>query len=105
MSLWLPGVLLVVASGVGLRLWYRGWRSRRIVSLRRLEAPNSHYSSQGVRNQEDRERWGAIGLESLHPLNKDEVVRLLALVDSEGVTCLSPRDRLFLDNMAVPRAG
>jgi hypothetical protein len=57
-----------------------------------------------VRQQEDRERWGHIDLTRLHPLNQDEVTRLLEVIDADGVGVLSPRERLFLDNMALPRA-
>ena len=92
-------------GSVVLRLWYRSWRRRRIAASRRVEAPNSHYSSVGVRNQEDRERWGDIRMNALHPLNQAEVERLLEVVDSDGVKVLSPKDRLFLDNMTLPRLG
>lgn len=92
-------------GGVALRLWYRHWRRRRIAARRRVEAPNSHYSSQGVRNQEDRERWGDIKMTTLHPLNQAEVMRLLEVVDVDGIKALSGKDRLFLDNMTLPRMG
>jgi len=105
MEMWIPAVAAFVATGVALRLWYRGWRRRRIESRRRVEAPNSYHSSQGVRNHEDRERWGRIDLARLHPLNREEVRRLLDVVDAQGVAVLSPKDRLFLDNMAVERRG
>ena len=103
MSFVLPALIVMALGGVGLRLWYRRWRQRRIVARRRVEAPNSHHSSRGVRNQEDRERWGGIDLPVLHPINQQEVVRLLEVVDVEGVASLSVRDRLFLDNMTLPR--
>ena len=103
METWIPAVAALVATGVALRLWYTGWRRRRIASRRRIEAPNSQYSSQGVRNHEDRERWGGIDLSKLHPLNQDEVRRLLGVVDAQGIAALSTKDRLFLDNMAVER--
>lgn len=99
----LPALAVMTIGGVTLRLWYRSWRRRRIVARRRVEAPNSHYSSMGVRSQEDRERWGGIMLPTLHPLNQEEVVRLLETVDADGVTALSGRDRLFLDNMTIAR--
>jgi hypothetical protein len=105
MSYVLSALVAVVIGGVASRIWYRRWRRRRIEARRRVEAPNSHYSSTGVRNQEDRERWSGINLGKLHPLNRDEVVRLLEVVDEDGVKSLSPRDRLFLDNMTLPRMG
>lgn len=105
MNFVLPALVAVVMSGVGFRLWYRHWRRRKIEARRRVEAPNSHYSSTGVRNQEDRERWGDINLGRLHPLNRDEVLRLLDVVDADGIKSLGPRERLFLDNMTLPRMG
>jgi hypothetical protein len=105
MSFLLPALAVVVTGGIALRVWYRRWRKRRIADRRRVEAPNSHYSSVGVQNQVDRERWGGIRLGALHPLNREEVLRLLEMVDDEGVKILSPRDRLFLDNMTLPRMG
>ncbi|HVS11660.1 MAG TPA: hypothetical protein VMS76_17465 [Planctomycetota bacterium] len=105
METWIPAVAALVATGVALRLWYTGWRRRRIASRRRVEAPNSQYSSQGVRNHEDRERWGRIDLSKLHPLNQDEVRRLLDVLEAQGIAALSIKDRVFLDNMALERRG
>lgn len=101
----LPALVVAAIGGVSFRFWYRGWKQRKIAAQRRVEAPNSHYSSTGVRDQEDRERWGDIKVGTLHPLNRDEVERLLDVVDADGVRFLSPRDRLFLDNMTLTRMG
>jgi len=103
MSLILPILIASLVSSFALRMWYMERKRRRVAENRQVEAPNSHYSSRGVRNQEDRERWGDIDLGVLHPLNRDEVERLLVTVDVDGVTSLSNRDRLFLDNMTLPR--
>lgn len=105
MSGWIPALLVGVVLGVLLRMWHLWWRRRRIAARRRVELPNSAYSSPGVRNQEDRARWGRIDLPHLHPLNRDEVQRLLDLVDREGIHALSSKDRHFLDNMTLPRMG
>lgn len=105
MTTWIPALIIGVGMGVGLRIWYRSWRKRRIAARRRVELPNSAYSSAGVRNQEDRDRWGRINLRKLHPLNRDEVQRLLDVVDQDGIKALSSKDRLFLDNMTIPRLG
>lgn len=105
MSSWLPALAAGIVLGVGLRIWYRWWRRRRIAARRRVELPNSAYSSAGVRHQEDRDRWGRIPLGALHPLNRDEVQRLLDVVDREGIKAISSKDRLFLDNMTLPRIG
>jgi hypothetical protein len=105
MSGWIPALLVGVVLGVLLRMWHLSWRRRRAAARRRVELPNSAYSSPGVRNQEDRARWGRIDLPRLHPLNRDEVQRLLDLVDREGINALSSKDRHFLDNMTLPRMG
>jgi len=99
----LPALLLLIASGFGVRLWLRRLRERRVAARRRIEAPNSHYSSLGVRQQEDQERWGRIDVARLHPINGEEVARLLKVVDADGVGVLSSKERLFLDNMALTR--
>lgn len=105
MAAWIPALLIAAAMGAGLRFWYLRWKRRRVAARRRVEKPNSHYSSTGVRNQEDRERWGNIRMGALHPLNRTEVQRLLDVVDHEGIKALSPKERLFLDNMTIPRLG
>ncbi len=102
--MWIPALLLTVAGGAGLGLWYRRWRRRRIAARRVVEKPNSHYSSEHVRRRERRSKWGRIDLERLHPLNRDEVRRLLRIVDAAGAEALSERDQQFLDNMSLPRS-
>jgi protein involved in polysaccharide export with SLBB domain len=106
MGVWMLGLFMAtVVGGVALRAVWVARRRRRVAERRKIEAPNSHYSSTGVRNQEDRERWGSIDLDRLHPLNQEEVERLLRRIDADGVQTLSARDRLFLDNMTLPRMG
>ncbi len=102
---WLIPLIAGICVGVGLRMWYRSWRRSRIASGRVVERPNSHYSSEGVRNLEARDRWGRINLRRLHPLNREEVQRLLDVVDQEGTSALSGKERIFLDNMTLHRLG
>ncbi len=92
-------------GGLAVAAWYANRRRRLAGTVRRVEAPNSHHSSPGVRERNDRERWGRIDLSRLHPINQDEVRRLLALADVDGVVALSSKDRAFLDNMTRPRRG
>jgi hypothetical protein len=105
MGVWIVGLTMAVVGGAALRVAYVTRRRRRVAARRRVEAPNSHYSSMAVRQQEDRERWGSIELPRLHPLNQEEVERLLRRIDVDGVHVLSPKERLFLDNMTLPRMG
>jgi hypothetical protein len=90
--------LFVVALAAA-RMGYRQWRQARIAARRVVEKPNSHYSSAIVRNQVDRERWGKVDLEKIHPVNREEVERLLAVADVQGPDALSARERLFLETM------
>jgi len=99
----MPLVSGVLVGAMGVALMLAGRRKRLAMAARRVEAPNSHYSSRGVRDREDRERWGRIDLARLHPLNSDEVRRLLAVVDVDGIAAISAKDRVFLDNMSRPR--
>ncbi len=105
MDILLSTLVVTIAGGFGLRFWLVKRRRRRAAASRRIEAPNSHYSSQGVRDREDRERWAQIDLSRLHPLNRDEVERLLHLVDTSGVRVLSGKERRLLDRMTHPRLG
>jgi len=99
MPLWTTALIFACLGAIGGRIWYRRWRRARIASKRVVEKPNSHYSSATVRNQVDRERWGQVDLDRIHPVNRDEVERLLALADVQGPQNLSTRERLFLETM------
>ncbi len=97
MAVWMAAVVAFLGSAVAARIWYRRWKARRIAARRIVERPNSFYSSVLVRNQEDRSRWGRIDLSRVHPVNRDEVERLLARADALGVDTLSTRERRFLE--------
>jgi len=99
MPIWVTALVFAVLGGIGSRIWYRRWRRARIAARRIVEEPNSHYSSAIVKDQVDRERWGTVNLDQIHPVNRDEVKRLLAMADVQGPDSLSPRERLFLENM------
>ena len=99
MQLWISALAFAALGGIAIRLWYRRWRRARIAAKRVVEKPNSHYSSAIVKNQVDRERWGQVNLEVIHPVNREEVERLLAVADVQGPDALSNRERLFLENM------
>lgn len=105
MTLWISAIGFSALAFIGARIWYRRWRARKIAARRRVELPNSHYSSRLVQNQLDRERWHDLNLSRLHPVNREEVERLLGLVDALGVDSLSPRERVFLDHLTSLRFG
>jgi len=99
MPTWITALALAFLGVIGARIWYRKWRRARVAARRVLEKPNSHYSSAIVKNQVDRERWGTVNLDLIHPVNREEVERLLAVADIQGPDALSNRERLFLENM------
>lgn len=99
MPLWATALVFAVLGAIGSRIWYRRWRRARIAARRIVEKPNSFYSSAIVKHKVDRERWGSVNLELIHPVNRDEVERLLALTDVQGPDALTNRERLFLENM------
>lgn len=99
MELWISALVILVLVAVGGRIWYRRWRRARIAARRVVERPNSHYSSVKVKNQVDRVRWGKVDLDRIHPVNREEVERLLAVADVQGPDALSTRERLFLETM------
>lgn len=103
MLFWTSLILGALAAAIALRVWQRSRRAKIIAAQRVVEKPNSAYAAPGVVHQVERTRWSNIDLERLHPINREEVERLLEVVDSAGPQALSPRDRLFLDNMTVPR--
>ena len=105
MALWISALLVVTGFGLGLGIRRRDQVRRRelMARQRRVEQPNSFYSAPGVRRLTALERWGGIPVERLHPVNRDEVSRLLRLVESAGPDVLSSRERQFLDTLATPQ--
>jgi membrane associated rhomboid family serine protease len=46
---------------------------------------------------EDRQRWGAIRREDLHPVNRAELDRVMAKIDASGTGSLNNEERAFLN--------
>lgn len=102
MLYWISAIIGALAA-IALRVWHRRRRERIIAARRVVEKPNSAYAAPGVVRQVERTRWSSIDLDRLHPINREEVERLLEVVDTAGPEALSRKDRLFLDNMTIPR--
>lgn len=101
MSIWTAIALMMIGAAFGLAAGRRLWRRRRRGRSRTVEMPNSHYAAPGVNRQIERERWAAIPLEELHPINREEVARLLDRVAAAGPQVLSGREREFLETMVA----
>jgi len=93
-----------IAIGFGylrLRKWRRD-RSRQ----RRLRQFSKAFQEVGkARDDGSVQRWKAIPVDTLHELNRQEVVQLLEKIDEEGAESLSREERRFLDRMAESTAS
>jgi len=102
MGLWLAIAVIVLTIGSLLgRIVWLAYARRKRARNRQVEAPNSHYTPQLVRNREDLARWEAIPLEKVHEINRGEVRRLIDKAKAAGVESLRPPERQFLDHMAL----
>lgn len=80
-----------------LYLTAQGWLSPARRWRRQVAAPNSR----PVFGDGDQlRRWREIRLDDLHPINRDEVVRLLRKVERTGARSLTPEERATLDRFA-----
>ena len=50
--------------------------------------------------RDDIERWRRIPRDGLHPVNREELDRVLAKLAASGVDALTPDERLFLDRFS-----
>jgi len=95
--------LLWILIGLNAAMLVAGWqlyrRTKNRPVERRVEGPNSEYKSRYVLDLEARERWRALDLDLLHPLNRDEVVGLLGRLDGGSSRVLTQQERDFLDRM------
>lgn len=90
-------LVLNVAGIVTVTILYR--RARKAQRERRVEAANSHYKSQYVLDLEAKQRWESLDLSLLHPLNREEVEKVLAKLKATSVRALTSQERIFLDRM------
>jgi hypothetical protein len=102
MSAFSPALLLamLVLGLFGTVALVRIGRTRRRATRRVVEQPNSHYTSQLVRETEARHRWYEIEVDRVHEINRGEVARLLVKVEVGGPEALRADERTFLDYMA-----
>lgn len=95
--------LLYLLLGLNIALlavvWVLYRKARKAQVQRRVEAPNSEYKSPYVADLEAKDRWESVDLSLLHPVNRDEVVVVLAKLRATNVRALTASERAFLDNM------
>lgn len=92
-------------GGVGVGLGYlKWWEWRRGAGKRSFLSQMRPDASPGgiVGGRIAVARWSGISVESLHELNREEVVRLLEKAKSGGAASLTQSEREFLDRMSAP---
>lgn len=75
-------------------------KAKKANKKRRVEAPNSAYKSEYVRDLEAQERWEKMDTDLLHEVNREEFEKLLSRVQATSVRVLTTQERAFLDRMA-----
>lgn len=96
----MPGVAHFAHLGglLGGYLYVR-WRESRSPARqfkRRVEAAQRPATSRA----DDLERWQNIPRDDLHPVNRDELDRVMTKIKSSGIGSLTPDERAFLDRFA-----
>lgn len=82
-----------------------GWAYLRWRRRRREQGPIGPAAAAALERisgqmRQDIERWRQIPLETLHPINREEVERVLQKLDATGIGSLTPDERAFLDRMS-----
>jgi membrane associated rhomboid family serine protease len=73
------------------------WRSPARQFQKKAKAPLERARPAG---SGDLKKWSEIRPEDLHPVNREELDRILAKIKESGVSSLSPSDRAFLDRFS-----
>lgn len=81
-----------------LYLKWMEWRSPARQFKRKAKAPLEGNRRVGAA---DLKRWARIRAEDLHPVNREELDRILGKIDASGVSSLSASDRAFLDRFSA----
>jgi hypothetical protein len=71
--------------------WYsrRGWRVR-LPAMPVLKGPSDA----------DQSRWARIDPAAMHPVNREEYMRIKGKMSAQGAASLTPQERLFLDRFS-----
>lgn len=78
---------------------YLKWRERTSPAAQfRAKAASAPRRSTG--NSADLRRWRAIRRDNMHPVNREEVDRLLDKIEASGVASLTPEEKAFLDRLS-----
>jgi membrane associated rhomboid family serine protease len=76
------------------------WRGRRIAARRLGPRGPSTLDRVSGKTRREVESWRAIPLDRLHPINREEVERILRKLDAHGDRSLTPDERAFMNRMS-----
>jgi membrane associated rhomboid family serine protease len=80
---------------------FLAWHRRRAKSWQRGPVTaTSTIQRLATQMRQDTERWKTIPLDQLHPINREEVERVLQKLEVSGLGSLTPDERAFLDRMS-----
>ena len=92
--------LLAVLILLNIATLFVGWRLfRRTGVSEEAEVQDAVERSKWLLEMEAKERWVALDLERLHPVNREEVEALLGRMEGASTHVLSSSERAFLDRM------
>ena len=95
-------VLLAVLILLNLAMLVAGWRLHRRIARfteQSRAAEEGGQRARWMREMELKDRWTALDLDRLHPVNRAEVVALLRRVEGASPRILTRHEREFLDRM------
>lgn len=83
---------------------FLAWHKRRVKSWHKGPTQGHSAASATIQRlaaqvRHDSERWKTIPLDQLHPINREEVERVLRKLELHGVSSLTQDERAFLDRM------
>jgi membrane associated rhomboid family serine protease len=84
-----------IAGGFGYLKWI-DWRSpARMFKKRAAPPPAATFGASDI------ERWRRIRRDEIHPLNREELDRILDKIGAEGIASLTPDERAFLERFSA----
>jgi membrane associated rhomboid family serine protease len=82
-------------------VFLKWWELRSPAARFRRKAATDRRPSSGVMNRADVKRWAEINRDNMHPVNREELDRILDKINAEGSDKLAPEEREFLERFSA----
>jgi membrane associated rhomboid family serine protease len=79
---------------------FLAWHRRRARSWHQQSPVTATIQRMAEQVRQDTDRWKTIALDQLHPINREEVERVLQKLETVGASGLTQDERAFLDRMS-----